>query len=52
MLGVQVDLMLRAVEPEADGALGLAAVEVIDEQGLRLLSPGSSITLADRGPPA
>ena len=34
ILGVQVDLILRAVEPEADGALRLAAIEVIDEQGL------------------
>jgi hypothetical protein len=43
--GVQVDLILGAVQPEPDGALGGAAVEVIDEQGLYLLShgrPGSS----------
>ncbi len=44
MLGVEVDLILRAVEPEADGILGLTAVEVIDEQGLYLLSHDSSKT--------
>jgi len=44
MLGVQVDLILRAVEPEADGTLSFTAVEVIDEQGLYLLSHDSSIT--------
>src|SRR5207249_851505 len=38
--GVQVDLILGAVQPEADGTLGDAAVEVIDEQGLYLLSHG------------
>jgi hypothetical protein len=34
--GVQVDLILGAVQPEADRPLGGAAVEVIDEQGLYL----------------
>lgn len=38
VLGVQVDLILGAVQPEADGTFGGAAVEVIDEQGLDLLS--------------
>jgi len=33
MLGVQVDLILRAVQPEADRALRGAAVQIIDEQG-------------------
>jgi hypothetical protein len=42
VLGVQVDLILGAVQPEADGTFGGAAVEVIDEQGLDLLSHGSS----------
>jgi hypothetical protein len=35
--GGQVDLILGAVQPEADRALGLAAVEVVDDQGLDLL---------------
>ena len=35
--GVQVDLILGAVQPEADSALGGAAVEIVDEQGLDLL---------------
>jgi hypothetical protein len=38
--GVQVDLILGAVQPEPDSTLGGAAVEVIDEQGLYLLSHG------------
>jgi len=37
MLGVQVDLVLGAVQPEPDSAFGLAAVEIIDEEGLDLL---------------
>ena len=32
MLGVQVDLILGAVQPEANRALSLAAVKVIDQQ--------------------
>jgi hypothetical protein len=35
--GVQVDLILGAVQPEADSALSLAAIKVLDEQGLYLL---------------
>jgi hypothetical protein len=31
MLGVQVDLVLRTVQPEADRALCDAAVQVVDE---------------------
>jgi hypothetical protein len=31
MLLVQVDLILRTVEPETDGAFGGTAVKVIDE---------------------
>src|SRR5208282_147346 len=38
--GIQVDLILGAVQPEADGTLGGGAVDVIDEQGLDLLSHG------------
>lgn len=37
MLGAQVDLIVRTIEPEADGALGLVAVQVINEQRLYLL---------------
>jgi hypothetical protein len=37
MLGVQVDLILGAVQPKADSAFSLAAVEVIDEEGLHLM---------------
>ena len=36
MRGVQVDLVLRAVQSETDRALRSAAVQVIDEQGLYL----------------
>jgi hypothetical protein len=36
VLGVQVDLILGAVQPEPDRAFGLAAIEVVDEQGLYL----------------
>jgi hypothetical protein len=31
--GVQVDLILGAVRPEADSALSVAAIKVLDEQG-------------------
>src|SRR2546429_5706579 len=37
VLSVQVDLILGAIQPEADSALSLAAIEVVDEQGLYLL---------------
>jgi hypothetical protein len=40
MLGVQVDLILSAVHGEVDGAFGLAAIQVIDEQDLYLLGQG------------
>jgi hypothetical protein len=40
MPGVQVDLILGAVQPEADRALSLAAVKVVDQQDLDLLGPG------------
>jgi hypothetical protein len=36
--GVQVDLVLCAVQPETDGALGFAAIDVVDEQRLDLLN--------------
>ena len=44
MLGVQVDLVVGAVQAEADGAVSLTAVEVIDEQGLYLLGHRFSIS--------
>ncbi len=40
VLAVQVDLVVGAVEAEADGTVGLAAIEVVDEEGLDLLGPG------------
>ena len=51
MLGVQVDLVLGAVQAEADCAFSLAAIEVVDEQGLYLLShmcPVSSLSRSAR----
>ena len=45
VLGVQVDLVLRAVQAEANGSLGGAAIKVVDKQGLYLLSHGRSIPL-------
>jgi hypothetical protein len=43
MPGVQLDLILGTVQPEADGTLGGAAVDVIDKQGLYLLSHGRPV---------
>src|SRR5258708_23791123 len=37
VIGVQVDFVVGAVEGEPDCSLGLAAVHVVDEQGLDLL---------------
>jgi hypothetical protein len=37
VLAAEVDLVLGAIEGEADGPLRLAAVYVIDEQGLDFL---------------
>ena len=48
MPGVQVDLVLRAVQAETDGSFGGTAVKIIDEQGLYLLSHGRSSPLTDR----
>jgi hypothetical protein len=42
MIGVQVDLIFRAVQPEADRALSGAAVQIINEQGPHLLGHGYS----------
>jgi hypothetical protein len=44
VLGVQVDLILGAVQPEPDRAFGLAAIEVVDEQGLYLMGHRCSIS--------
>ena len=44
MLGAQVDLLLRAVQSEADGALSFAAIDVVDEQSLNLLCHDYPIT--------
>ena len=38
VLAVQVNLELVAVEGETDSSLCLAAVDVVDEEGLELLS--------------
>ena len=40
VLSGQVDLILGAVQPEADSTFSLAAIQVIDEQDLYLLSQG------------
>jgi hypothetical protein len=47
MPGIQVNLILGAVQPGPDSALGLAAIEVVDEQGLCLLSHSCPISLTD-----
>ena len=47
MLGVQINLILATVQPEPDSAFGLAAIEVVDEQGLYLLSHRCPISLTD-----
>src|SRR5260370_31676737 len=38
MPGAQIDLVLRAVQPEADGAVGVTAITVIDQLDLYLRS--------------
>ena len=43
MLGVQVDLVLRAVQAETDGSFGGSAVKVIDEQCLYLLTTAARV---------
>jgi hypothetical protein len=47
MAGIQVGLILGAVQPEADGPVSLGAVKVVDEQGLYLLGHGCSVSLPD-----
>jgi len=48
MPGVQVDLVIRAVQAEADRTLSFAAAEVVDEQGLYLLNRWCSVSLPMR----
>jgi hypothetical protein len=50
MLGIQVNLILGAIQPEADGTFSLAAIKVIDEQGLYLLGHRCSVSLSDLVP--
>jgi hypothetical protein len=40
---VQIDLVVRAVQPELDGGLGRAAVEVVDDEGPYL--PGHAFSV-------
>jgi hypothetical protein len=37
VLGAQVDLIVRAVEPETHRVFGLSTVQVVNQQGLYLL---------------
>jgi hypothetical protein len=47
MPGVRVDLILRVIEPEADGTVSLAAIKVIGEQGLYLRGHRCPVSLTD-----
>ena len=47
MLRVQVDLILGAIERKADRTLCLTAIDVIDEQGLYLLSHVYSVPVVE-----
>src|SRR6516164_4388201 len=47
VLCVQVDLVLGTIQRKADGALGLSAIDVIDEQGLYLLGHVCSVSLVE-----
>jgi hypothetical protein len=47
VLCVQVDLVLGAIEGKADGSLCLTSIDVIDEQGLYLLSHLYSVPLVE-----
>src|SRR5215472_1378905 len=47
VLGVQVDLVLRAIQRKADRTLCLTTIDVIDEQGLYLLSHVYSVPLVE-----
>src|ERR1700685_1832087 len=40
MLRIQVDLILRAIQPEANRPFSITTVNVVDVQGLYLLSHG------------
>jgi len=43
MIGVQVDLILGAVQPEADRVFSVVAVKIVDKQDRYLLGQGSSL---------
>jgi hypothetical protein len=47
MLRVQIDLILRAVQPEGDSSVSLTAIKVIDKQDLYLMGHVCSIPLTD-----
>ena len=47
VLGVQVDLVLGTIKRKADGTLCLTTIDVIDEQGLYLLSHVYSVPLVE-----
>src|SRR5258708_9983335 len=47
MLRVQVDLVLGTIQRKADRTLCLTAIDVIDEQGLYLLSHVYSVPLVE-----
>src|SRR5271154_6331813 len=47
VLCVQVDLVLRTIQRKTDGSLCLATIDVIDEQGLYLLSHVYSVPLVE-----
>src|SRR2546421_3847453 len=47
VLGVQVDLILGTIQRKADGPLCLTTIDVIDEQGLYLLSHVYSVPLVE-----
>ena len=50
MLRAQVDLVLDAIQAETNGALRLAAIEIINEQDLYLLGHRRFISLAEWPP--
>jgi hypothetical protein len=47
MSGVQIDLVLGAVQSEPDGPASVTAIEVIDEHGLDFLGHSVSVLVAD-----
>src|SRR5215470_12817809 len=47
VLGIQVDLVLGTIQRKADGTLCLTTIDVIDEEGLYLLSHVYSVPLVE-----